>query len=215
MNKSQKLEYQQQLEKYMEDNQVYDLLENLLESVIRDKPSDPIEYLIKRLEKPEPKRIFITGPSCAHKKEIAQAVAQEYDLTVVSVPDLLSKEIEKKSPAGEEIKNAYEKVTLVDDKTVNDILFAQLKELEASNKSYVVSGYPENMIQALALQDNKFVPDKLFILCAPRPILYEKLLPSMKIKHPKASEIEARELVVQTVTEYYMYFYMKSKGKGI
>lgn len=53
MNKSQKIEYQQLIEKYLEDNQVYDLFENLIKMLLKEKPKDPIDFLINKLENPE------------------------------------------------------------------------------------------------------------------------------------------------------------------
>ena len=55
MNKSQKLEYQLQIEKYMEENQVYDLFEHLMKDLLKEKPKSPIDFLISRLENPERK----------------------------------------------------------------------------------------------------------------------------------------------------------------
>jgi len=56
MNKTQKLEYQQNIEKYLEEHQVYDLFESLMKGLLKEKPKDPISYMISKLENPE--RIF-------------------------------------------------------------------------------------------------------------------------------------------------------------
>ncbi len=53
MNKSQKLEYQQQIEKYLEEHQVYDLFEYLMKAVVKEKPKDPLDFMISKLENPE------------------------------------------------------------------------------------------------------------------------------------------------------------------
>jgi hypothetical protein len=55
MNKSQKLEFQQQIEGYLEENHVYDLFESLMMNLIKDKPIDPIQYLVQKLETPQRK----------------------------------------------------------------------------------------------------------------------------------------------------------------
>ena len=92
MNKSQKLEYQQQLEKYMEEHQVYDLLEGLMQSLLKEKPEDPIDFLMSRLKHREPKRIFIIGPPNSRKKEAANALAREFDCKAICLTDILEKE---------------------------------------------------------------------------------------------------------------------------
>jgi len=53
MNKTQKLKYQQKIEKYFEEHQVYDTFERLMKSLLREKPADPLEFMISKLEKPE------------------------------------------------------------------------------------------------------------------------------------------------------------------
>ena len=49
MDKVQKFEYTQQIEQYMEDNQVYELFESLLKSLLLTKPDKPLDHLINAL----------------------------------------------------------------------------------------------------------------------------------------------------------------------
>ena len=58
MNKTQKLEYQQHIEKYLEEHQVYDLFEHLMKSLLKEKPKDPISFMVSKLENPE-RRLLI------------------------------------------------------------------------------------------------------------------------------------------------------------
>jgi len=53
MDRSQKLKYQQGIEKYLEAHQVPDLFDYLLKCLLKEKPKDPISFIISRLEKPE------------------------------------------------------------------------------------------------------------------------------------------------------------------
>ena len=57
MNKTQKLEYQQELEKYLENKQIYDMFEHLMKSLIKERPENPLEFMISKLENTE--RIFV------------------------------------------------------------------------------------------------------------------------------------------------------------
>jgi hypothetical protein len=50
MDKSQKFEYTQSIEQYLEDNQVYDVFQNLLQQLLINKPDKPLDFLIKALE---------------------------------------------------------------------------------------------------------------------------------------------------------------------
>lgn len=46
MDRQGKLEYQQKVEKYLADNHVYDLFEDLLKAIIVKQPENPIAYMI-------------------------------------------------------------------------------------------------------------------------------------------------------------------------
>ena len=56
MNKTEKIKYQRNIEKYIESRQVPELFEYLMNSLIKERPEDPISFIISRLENPE--RIF-------------------------------------------------------------------------------------------------------------------------------------------------------------
>ena len=55
MDKVSKFEYQQNIEQYLEDKQVFDLLEGLLKKLIVKKPENPLDFMIENLQKPESK----------------------------------------------------------------------------------------------------------------------------------------------------------------
>lgn len=68
MDRQGKLEYQQKVEKYLNDNRVYDLFEDLLKSIVAKQPDNPIAYMIEKLgEAPstsplmQPKRSSLWG----------------------------------------------------------------------------------------------------------------------------------------------------------
>jgi hypothetical protein len=51
-----KLDYQRQLEEYLEEQKVYDIFENMMKGLIMHKPKDPLQFLVKRLTSPESKQ---------------------------------------------------------------------------------------------------------------------------------------------------------------
>lgn len=55
MDKLQKYEYMQSIEAYLEDNQVYELFENLLKQLIIHRPEQPLDFLTQKLSRPERK----------------------------------------------------------------------------------------------------------------------------------------------------------------
>ena len=55
MLKEKKLEFQQELEDTIEEHKIYELFEGMMKSLIVHKPEDPIDFLIKALEKTDRK----------------------------------------------------------------------------------------------------------------------------------------------------------------
>ena len=53
MDKLQKYEYMQSIEAFLEDNQVYELFENLLKQLVIHRPEQPLDFLIDKLQKPD------------------------------------------------------------------------------------------------------------------------------------------------------------------
>ena len=53
MDKTSKLQYQKDVEKYLEEKKVYDVFEELMKNLIIDQPEDTIYYLMTRLSETE------------------------------------------------------------------------------------------------------------------------------------------------------------------
>lgn len=53
MDKIEKVNYVRGIESYMEINHIYDLFRNLTMNLVRDKPANPIKYLISHLKHPK------------------------------------------------------------------------------------------------------------------------------------------------------------------
>ena len=53
MDKKQKLTYQKGIEEYLTNENVYDLFEDLLKTLVVKQPEDPISFLIDKLSNPQ------------------------------------------------------------------------------------------------------------------------------------------------------------------
>ena len=52
MLKDKKLEFQTVLEDYLEQKKLYELFEGMMKALIVNKPADPVDFLIKKLQQP-------------------------------------------------------------------------------------------------------------------------------------------------------------------
>ena len=53
MMQDKKLDFQRQLEEYLETQKVYDIFEDMMKSLIMNKPKDPLSFLVKKLTTPD------------------------------------------------------------------------------------------------------------------------------------------------------------------
>ena len=170
MDRTEKLEYEKGVEQYLDDYKVYDLFEKLLKELIINKPEDPIDYLIERLKRKETKRIFITGYSETHKKEISKSIANALGYECISMDYLIQREISKKMENSNEIKKNYDQNLLINDEIAIDLVRNQLIKFEEENCSYIIEGFPRNRNQAIFLQSIGLLLDNIIILTNTREI---------------------------------------------
>jgi hypothetical protein len=55
MDKLQRFDFQQSIEQFLEQNQIYELFEGLLKDLVANRPDQPLDYLIQKLSKPRGK----------------------------------------------------------------------------------------------------------------------------------------------------------------
>ena len=77
--KEKRIEYQRGLEEYIEEQKLYELFEGMMKGLIIDKPQDPINYLIEKLQAQESKlsaavtEFEFSPPNCAGRSARKQA----------------------------------------------------------------------------------------------------------------------------------------------
>ena len=115
MDKVQRFEYTQQIESFMEENQVYELFEGLLQQLIVNKPDRPLDYLIDKLGAKPTKRIFLMGPPGSFRQDITTALCEEMGgYKSISPGDLFKKEIARKTEIGKRIMACFKAYHYVD-----------------------------------------------------------------------------------------------------
>ena len=104
MDKLQKFDYVQKIESYLEEKQVYELLEDLLTQLIVHKPNQPLEFLTEKLRSPPMRRCFIAGMPGTQEREVGAEIAKKMKWECVHVADLIKKEMERNSERASKIK---------------------------------------------------------------------------------------------------------------
>ncbi|CAI2369171.1 unnamed protein product [Moneuplotes crassus] len=167
MLRDEKLAYQDELEKYMEENEIYEIFETMMKTLIISKPDDPIPHLLDTLQKPQTKRIFIMGPPGSKRKEHILTLAdnfEDFKYEAICVGDLLNKEITKKSDMGKKIVAARKTYSYPEDDIVIEIVTKSIEQLEKEKRNWIIEGFPRTRKQALALTEMGFIPDRMILL---------------------------------------------------
>jgi len=94
--------------------------------------------------------LFIIGPSGCGKTTQAKLIAEKYNLTHISMGQLLRDEMAAGSGYGLEAKSYVDNGKLVPDDLVFDVLIAKLKTLEYKN--FIVDGFPRVLNQGRIIE---------------------------------------------------------------
>ncbi len=89
--------------------------------------------------------LFIIGPSGCGKSTQAKLIAEKYNLTHLSMGQLLRDEIAADSGFGDEAKSYLDNGKLVPDDLIFDILIAKLNTL--NNQNFIIDGFPRVLNQ--------------------------------------------------------------------
>ena len=194
MDRTEKLSYEKGIEQYFDEHKVYDLFEKLFKELIINRPENPLDYLISRLQRQDTKRIFITGYSGTNKKSISLALTNELGYTCLDMDQLLNREISKKLDNSKKIEKNYKENRLVDDEIVIELVKNQLIKYEEENCSYIIQGFPRNRNQAIFLQSIGLLPDNIIVLKTSREKSEESIMEKLKERFsPENKEDQPQE----------------------
>lgn len=93
------------------------------------------------------KIIFLGAPGSG-KGTLSNILIERYGFEHVSTGDLFRKTINDNGPFHHELKSIMMSGGLVDDELTNQIVKNKILELTNQNKSFILDGYPRNLIQA-------------------------------------------------------------------
>ncbi len=157
MDKKQKFEYIQQVEAYLEENtnpssdseyftHVYELFTSLQKQLLIHRPENPIDFLIKKLDKREAGRIFVVGPPGSEAKTIATALSEHFLFDKISLGQILASEAEKKSDLSTAIGEKLADCRFVEDRVAIAAVKGKIPHSSSGEHSFVMEGFPRNKV---------------------------------------------------------------------
>lgn len=150
MDKAEQVAYNNSTKKYIEQNKLRQLFYSLTKLLCQVQPADPIsehidntEFLIEHLQTPKKKRlIYVQGFDQAKNTELASIISNKFNFKLIDLRALLK----------------TKDIGSVANETVNNTFKEAVDKVESVYKGIVVSGYPNNLIQANFMQQNAYLP---------------------------------------------------------
>lgn len=96
-------------------------------------------------------RMVLLGPPGAGKGTHAKVLKEKYGLAHLATGDILRRNIKQGTGLGVQARATIEKGELVSDNLVNEMMFAEIKEI-SQGKGFILDGYPRTLGQAEALE---------------------------------------------------------------
>lgn len=221
MLRKEKLEYQDEMEKYLEENEIYEIFETMMKSLIINQPEDPIPHLLDSLQKPETKRIFIMGPPGSKRKEHILTLAdnfEDFKYEAICVGDLLNKEITKKSDYGKQIVSTRKTYSYPEDDIVIELVTKRIEQLEKEKRNWIIEGFPRTRKQALALTEMKFIPDRMILLDVSDELTKERIKQNLTSEEAivEVDQEKIPSIIEDALEEYHTHIEgVKEIYKGI
>jgi adenylate kinase len=150
----------------LEENEIYDLFESLLKSVVLHQPTDPLQHMINCLRTEVKVKVILMGPPGMGRSRHAEKLANHYGVPCIKAGELIQTYVN--SHGGEEMDDTGNLVR-------DDLACAAVVNAveAAGDGGWILDGFPRTRAQALALQQAKLVPDKVLLLNAPTKMIEE------------------------------------------
>ncbi|CAM6129907.1 unnamed protein product [Calypogeia fissa] len=144
-----------------------------------------------------PLRVMISGAPASGKGTQCELIVETFGLSHISTGDLLRAEVAAESDSGKNAKTYMDAGLLVP----NEIVVAMVeKKLAASDRGWLLDGYPRSLEQAEALEAISVRPQLFILLDVPDEVLVERVVGrrldpvTRKIYHVKYSPPETDEI---------------------
>lgn len=170
MDLAKKQEFQDSVEKFLEEYKIYDLFDSLLKELLIDRPPNPLDYLIHKLESKPRRRLFLIGGVGQKRRQVARELSSRFNIEKVFLQDHLKAEVKKSGKHCESIQHSWNTGSYIPDSVILDIMLPIIEGLEKKESSYVLEGFPRTRVQCLALQRAGVIPDRVVLI---RPDLVE------------------------------------------
>lgn len=167
MDKNQKYKFVKKCEEYLEEKKVADLFQKLTKQLLIHRPENPIDFLIERIGKKEPIRVFIVGPPGSIAKSLSKRLSKDLGFNSISVGDVIAPMLASHTKGNDiavKIGEAKKNYRYIPDEIITYMIKNHILKSENEFQNWILEGFPRTKNQALALQRIGIIPDKFILL---------------------------------------------------
>ncbi|KAM6182062.1 adenylate kinase 8 isoform 2-T2 [Erethizon dorsatum] len=164
-----------EMPQYGEANNIFELMQNMLEQLLIHQPQDPISFMINHLRRNNDHvpKIIILGPPASGKTTIAMWLGKHLNTNLLTRGSLIGREF---SSAAAEARKHYKRFKKVPDSLLIQLVQERLREEDCIRRGWILDGIPETREQVLMMQTLGFAPRHVIVLNAPDSVLIERNL---------------------------------------
>lgn len=151
------------------------------------------------------KRIIVIGPPGTNQKRIVDEIANNFTWTSIKTGDVLQREADKKTEAGQRIRQSMANHEYCDDEDVISCLEKEIKEVERTGRSWVLQGFPRTKYQAVSLQRMGIIPDRVILLKQNDEFNRFQVKENLIAYNSNLNDQEVEELTSKKLQEFNMH----------
>lgn len=121
------------------------------------------------------KDILLLGAPGAGKGTQAKFLEESLNLVKIDTGNLIRANIKEQTELGKKAKEYVEQGILIPDELIIDLIVSKAREIKAQNKNFLLDGFPRNLNQARALDNNNLGVDVVIEIDVDKESLIERI----------------------------------------
>lgn len=119
--------------------------------------------------------ILLLGAPGSGKGTQAQLLEKEYNLVKIDTGNLIRSNIKANTELGQQAKSFVEQGKLIPDELVINLIVTEAKSILSQGKNILLDGFPRNIAQAQALEENNIILNKVIEIDIDHSILVSRI----------------------------------------
>eukprot|EP00041_Stephanoeca_diplocostata_P010121 m.160643 g.160643 ORF g.160643 m.160643 type:complete len:496 (-) comp18031_c0_seq1:113-1600(-) len=149
---------------YAEKHGIFDLMHDIAKDLVLNTPADPLARIVEFLEEPATPKIFIQGPIGSGRQELSKGIHAKSNAVQLEINEVINAAVTLETPNGQAAAPFVSAGNIVPNSVLVPIVLDRLSEDDCKRNGYVLRGFPETRVQAVALQAAGILPTHVIFM---------------------------------------------------